>query len=99
VAEVVEAADWFDAGGDLGGSPVAAAEAADVDPAAARDGTAAAASQPTYSSLQQVTQAVRLGCMQPGDQLPTVNAVVAQLRGIPQILICQCAVARRVVAP
>src|SRR5207244_5366588 len=36
VAHVVEAANGFDAGGDLGGSPVAAAENAEVDPAAAR---------------------------------------------------------------
>src|SRR6266702_6536463 len=36
VAQVIEAANGFDAGGDLGGSPVAAAEDAEVDPAAAR---------------------------------------------------------------
>ena len=34
VAHVVEPANGFDAGGDLGGSPVAAAEDAEVDPAA-----------------------------------------------------------------
>ena len=36
VAQVVEAANGFDAGGDLRGPPVAAAEDAEVDPAAAR---------------------------------------------------------------
>jgi hypothetical protein len=35
VAYVVEAANGLDAGGDLGGSPVPAAEDAEVDPAAA----------------------------------------------------------------
>src|SRR5262249_36171229 len=35
---------------------------------------------PTYKQLvQQVTQAVRLGILQPGDQLPTVKEVVASL--------------------
>src|SRR4051794_41553491 len=35
---------------------------------------------PTYLQLvQQVTQAVRLGILQPGDQLPTVKEVVASL--------------------
>jgi GntR family transcriptional regulator len=35
---------------------------------------------PTYLQLvQQVKQAVRLGILQPGDQLPTVKEVVAQL--------------------
>ena len=35
---------------------------------------------PTYLQLvQQVKQAVRLGLLQPGDQLPTVKEVVAQL--------------------
>lgn len=36
VAEVVQAAERLDAGAPLGGLPVAAAEAAKVDPAAAR---------------------------------------------------------------
>ena len=36
VAQVVEAANAFDASGDLGGLPVAAAEDAEVDPATAR---------------------------------------------------------------
>jgi len=36
VAQVIEPADRFDAGGDLGGPPVTAAEDAEVDPAAAR---------------------------------------------------------------
>jgi len=35
---------------------------------------------PTYLQIvQQVRQAVRLGILQPGDQLPTVKEVVAQL--------------------
>jgi GntR family transcriptional regulator len=35
---------------------------------------------PTYLQLvQQVKQALRLGILQPGDQLPTVKAVVTQL--------------------
>lgn len=35
---------------------------------------------PTYLQVvQQVRQAVRLGILQPGDQLPTVKEVVAQL--------------------
>jgi GntR family transcriptional regulator len=35
---------------------------------------------PTYLQIvQQVRQAVRLGLLQPGDQLPTVKEVVAQL--------------------
>ena len=35
---------------------------------------------PTYLQLvQQVTQAVRLGILQPGDQLPTVKEVVGSL--------------------
>ena len=35
---------------------------------------------PTYKQIvQQVTQAVRLGILQPGDQLPTVKEVVASL--------------------
>ena len=35
---------------------------------------------PTYLQLvQQVKQALRLGILQPGDQLPTVKEVVAQL--------------------
>ena len=35
---------------------------------------------PTYMQLvQQVTQAVRLGILHPGDQLPTVKEVVASL--------------------
>src|SRR5256885_17248140 len=35
---------------------------------------------PTYLQLgQQVRQAVRLGILQPGDQLPTVKEVVAKL--------------------
>jgi GntR family transcriptional regulator len=35
---------------------------------------------PTYVQLvQQVRQAIRLGLLQPGDQLPTVKAVVTQL--------------------
>src|SRR3954471_11497141 len=35
---------------------------------------------PTYKQLvQQVTQAVRLGILRPGDQLPTVKEVVASL--------------------
>lgn len=35
---------------------------------------------PTYVQLvQQVQQAIRLGLLQPGDQLPTVKAVVTQL--------------------
>ena len=34
---------------------------------------------PTYKQIvQQVTQAVRLGILQPGDQLPTVKEVVGQ---------------------
>jgi hypothetical protein len=36
VAHVVEAANGFDAGSDLGRTPVAAAEDTEVDPAAAR---------------------------------------------------------------
>ena len=36
VAQVIEPADRFDAGGDLVGPPVTAAEDAEVDPAAAR---------------------------------------------------------------
>src|SRR3954468_19520546 len=35
---------------------------------------------PTYLQLvQQVTQAIRLGILQPGDQLPTVKEVVGSL--------------------
>src|SRR6201989_2279763 len=35
---------------------------------------------PTYKQIvQQVTQAVRLGILQPGEQLPTVKDVVASL--------------------
>jgi GntR family transcriptional regulator len=35
---------------------------------------------PTYKQIvQQVTQAVRLGILQPGDQLPTVKEVVGSL--------------------
>jgi DNA-binding transcriptional regulator YhcF (GntR family) len=35
---------------------------------------------PTYKQIvQQVTQAARLGILQPGDQLPTVKEVVASL--------------------